>query len=150
MGTLIDWLQAHPAIASAITIASLLVFVGCLFAVPVFVARIPADYFARREPPAGPFRSYGLATRAGLVALKNLLGLLLVALGIVMLLTPGQGLITILLGLILLDGPGKRRFELFVVRQPAVRRSLDWLRRRRGKPPLEIWEPGGEGGARSS
>ena len=78
---------------------------------------------------------------AGLV-LKNALGLLLLACGIVMLVIPGQGLLTMLIGLMLMDFPGKRRLEARLVAVPSVRRSINWLRERAHRAPLAA-APGG-------
>ena len=40
---------------------------------------------------------------------RNLLGGLLILLGLVMLVTPGQGILTIVLGFTIMDFPGKKR-----------------------------------------
>jgi hypothetical protein len=40
--------------------------------------------------------------------LKNTIGAILVILGLIMLVTPGQGLLTILLGLSIMEFPGKK------------------------------------------
>jgi hypothetical protein len=114
-------------------------------AAPWLAGLIPTDYFAHSAPPPSAFREHHPVLRALLLVLKNLLGLLLVVLGILLVLTPGQGLITMLVGFLLIDGPGKRRLELWIVRKRTVRRTLDWLRRRRGKPPLVICPPGADG-----
>lgn len=146
MNAFVDWLRAHPWLVTAGTVGSVAFIVGSLLAVPVVVARIPTDYFARRENPPSAFREHHPVLRVLLLVLKNLLGVLLLAMGLVLILTPGPGVITMLVGAFLIDGPGKRRLELFLLRQRPVRRSLDWLRRRRGKPPLVIWRPGSDPG----
>jgi hypothetical protein len=106
------------------------------------VVRMPEDWFAskRRPLPPGP-KWLALFT----LVLKNLVGLALIAIGLVMSLPgfPGQGVLTILVGVVLVDGPGKRRFELAMVRRPAIRRTLDRIRRKFGKPPLRVMgDPG--------
>ena len=75
----------------------------------------------------------------GLIA-KNLLGWLLIVIGIVLSVPgiPGQGLLTIFLGLLLVDIPGKRRLIHFLARQPGVLRLLNYLRAHFGRPPLVI------------
>ncbi|HZH33541.1 MAG TPA: hypothetical protein VEX64_01810, partial [Pyrinomonadaceae bacterium] len=72
------------------------------------------------------------------VILKNLLGVFLIALGLVLSLpgVPGQGLLTILLGLIMIDIPGKRPLEARIIQRPAIRSAIDTLRARFNKPPL--------------
>jgi hypothetical protein len=78
--------------------------------------------------------------RALAIAAKNVLGILLVLIGIVMALpgVPGQGFLTILIGITLVDFPGKRRIELSLIRRPAVFRAVNQLRQRFGHPPLQI------------
>jgi hypothetical protein len=71
---------------------------------------------------------------------KNILGVLLVAVGIVMSLpgVPGQGLLTVLLGIMLLDFPGKRSVEQKLLKRPAIQNAITRLRKRFDKPPLEL------------
>ena len=72
--------------------------------------------------------------------IKNLLGAILFVLGVIMSLpgVPGQGILTILLGLMLLDVPGIRRLERKLVRRPKVFRTINRIRARYHKPPLEL------------
>jgi hypothetical protein len=69
--------------------------------------------------------------------LKNLLGLLLVVLGLIMLVTPGQGIVTLLIGLLLMNFPGKYHLERWLVLRPGVLKGLNWLRRRQGQLPFD-------------
>lgn len=68
------------------------------------------------------------------------MGLLLLLAGVIMLVTPGQGVITVLIGLILMDFPGKYGLERKLVTQPAVLRSINWLRAKADQPPLVLGE----------
>ena len=130
-----DWLAVCGAV-------SLALFVGSLLALPSLLARVPHDYFATRERPRSRFvAGRHPAVRWSLRVAKNLAGLGLVAAGVAMLLLPGQGVLTIFAGVMLLDLPGRRRLELAVIRRPAVLRAVNWIRRRRGRPPLEVWRP---------
>lgn len=109
------------------------------------LSRLPADYFRGQHRPLFFGEEHpvlGWLVRIG----KNLLGLALVALGIVLSLpgVPGQGLLTIFLGLLLIDYPGKRRLERWLVSQPRVKSAIDALRKARGRPPLELDEPDAE------
>lgn len=117
--------------------ASLLLFLATLVAVPLVVTRLPADYFVR--PTRSEWRKSSqlpLAT-ACFGALKNLVGLVLVVLGAVMLVTPGQGLLTLLVGLLLMNFPGKYRLERWLVLRPGMLPALNWLRRRQGHEEFE-------------
>lgn len=119
--------------ASAISLVAL---VGTLLALPWAVTRLPADYFNRPQR-----KSWRDATRfpllnVALVVLKNTLGLLLALLGVAMLFTPGQGLLTLLAGLALMNFPGKYRLERKLALSPGVLRGINWMRERRGYPPM--------------
>jgi hypothetical protein len=72
---------------------------------------------------------------------KNVLGVVFVLAGIAMLILPGQGVLTILAGIMLLDFPGKRTLECRVVSQPAVLKSINWMRQRAGHAPLVVGRP---------
>ncbi|MBL8850214.1 MAG: hypothetical protein JNG89_11045 [Planctomycetaceae bacterium] len=72
--------------------------------------------------------------------LKNGLGVVLVLVGLVLSLpfVFGQGVLTILIGVSLLDLPGKRRLELAIIRREAVHKSINWIRKKAGRPPLTM------------
>ena len=90
----------------------LVTFVGSLGLTAWILVRLPRDYFHSSHAREFWTDKPAAVRWAGLVA-KNLAGLLLVVLGIIMSLpgVPGQGLLTILLGLVLMDIPGKRPLE---------------------------------------
>ena len=112
-------------------------FTVSLAAVGLFVVLLPPTFFlanGRRRFMHG--RHPGL--RWTVIALKNLLGLTLVVVGLGLSLPgmPGQGLLTILIGLILMDFPGKKRLEQKIIGRPKVLGSINRLRARFKKPPL--------------
>ena len=76
------------------------------------------------------------------IVLKNLLGIGLIVLGILLSLpgVPGQGLLTVLVGVTLLDVPGKRRFERKLLSRPVVMRNVNRVRERFGREPLQLEE----------
>ncbi|HKP45763.1 MAG TPA: hypothetical protein VJT50_04125 [Pyrinomonadaceae bacterium] len=114
-------------------------FAVSLAVVSLILVRIPPDYF--REDRAESFWSgrHPVVRLIGMLA-KNLLGVVLVALGVVMSIpgVPGQGILTILLGIMLLDFPGRQKFERKLVSQPRVLKNVNKLRRRFGKPKLQL------------
>ncbi len=69
--------------------------------------------------------------------MKNMLAVVLVVLGVAMLVLPGQGILAILLGVMLGDFPGKLRLQQWILARPNVMKTLNWLRRKFKKPPLE-------------
>jgi hypothetical protein len=128
----LDWWQQGLLAASLF----LVTFLGSLAAAAVVLVNLPADYFQgnRHVPlPAG----HPIVHWVGHI-LRNLLGLLLILLGLLLSLPgiPGQGLLTILIGLMLVDFPGKRRLEQALVSRPRVRGAIDRLRARFARPPL--------------
>jgi hypothetical protein len=133
-------MEFHPLLQEALLwsgVLSLLAVVATLAGAPWVICRLPADYFTRERRESWR-RLGGEPLIAQILALvKNAFGLLLVALGLIMLVTPGQGILTILAGLLLMNFPGKYRLERWLVSRPGVLPALDWLRERRGEPPFE-------------
>jgi hypothetical protein len=107
--------------------------------IAVVMVKIPENYFSSHYQqdfmPNSPF-----LVRWGAVIAKNLFGVFLIILGIILSLpgVPGQGLLTILLGLIMLDIPGKRPLEARIIKRPAILAAINNLRARYNKPPLEL------------
>ncbi len=107
--------------------------------VSFILVKIPANYF-QASHSRELWKGSSPAIRWLGVILKNALGVLLVALGIVLSLPgiPGQGLLTILLGIMLLDFPGRRKLELKLLSRPQVHNTINKLRHKFGKPPLKL------------
>ena len=55
-----------------------------------------------------------------------------------MLVLPGQGIFTIMIGLMLSNYPGKHAIERKFIGIPNVLKSINWLRKKSDKPPIEI------------
>ena len=136
--TIQGWGLTWPEVFIAAGFSVFAFVAGSAFATFVLV-RLPANYFhsshareflAERNPV---LRTFG-------VVAKNLLGAVLVVLGVVMAVpgVPGPGVLIILLGVMLLDFPGKRDLETRFVRRPRVFRSINALRARFDKPPLVL------------
>jgi hypothetical protein len=108
-------------------------------AIAVVMIKIPANYFSSHYQqdfmPNSPF-----LVRWGAVILKNILGVILILIGLALSLpgVPGQGLLTILLGLIMLDIPGKRPLEAGIIKRPTILAAINKLRAKYNKPPLDI------------
>ncbi|MBT6854644.1 MAG: hypothetical protein HOA09_03555, partial [Nitrospina sp.] len=86
----------------------------------------------------GSWRHRHPALRFATHVVKNLLGVVLLLMGIAMLVLPGQGILTMLIGISLLDFPGKRTLEKKIVCHPSVHRAIDKIRQRAGQPPLVL------------
>jgi hypothetical protein len=115
----------------------LITFSFSLGIVSFILVRIPPDYF-KKDNPRKVLPNHHRAVRSLVIVLRNILGVFLVALGIVLSLpgVPGQGILTILLGIMLLDFPGKRGLEYKLVSRPKVRQAINKLRNKFGKPEL--------------
>ncbi|MDQ3798238.1 MAG: hypothetical protein M3384_02205 [Acidobacteriota bacterium] len=139
-----DWLSQKW---QSFTLEQVLIFAGLFLASLVFsfvvlavvMVKIPENYFSSHYQqsfmPNSPF-----LVRWGVVIAKNLLGVFLVMLGVILSLpgVPGQGLLTILLGLIMLDIPGKRPLEARIIKRPSILSAINNLRGRFNKPPLVL------------
>jgi hypothetical protein len=120
-----------------------LLFVASFFInlaiVSFILVKLPKDHFSKSRKTkfwSGPRPALHAAKVIG----KNIAGILLVALGVVLSLpgVPGQGLLTILLGVMLLDFPGRHRLEQKLLSKPSIVNSINRLRKRFDKPPLEL------------
>ncbi len=141
---MIEWLSNQWAALSwqsvGIGLALFLIsFTISFAAIGIVMVKIPENYFSshyeRDFLPGSPW-----LVRWGAVILKNILGVFLIALGIVLSLpgVPGQGVLTILLGLIMIDIPGKRPIEARIIQRPTVLAAINKLRAKYDKPPLVL------------
>jgi hypothetical protein len=131
------WFAAHEAQLWWLGVGSAVTCVVSLATVPWLAVRIPADYFTRERRPDLRWSRLHPGLRVVLQLGRNLLGVVLVGMGIAMLVLPGQGVLTILLGMMLLEFPGKYTLECWLASRPAVYRTLNWLRGRAGVPPIQ-------------
>lgn len=137
-GSGVEWSWPYVAVGVALFVVT---FVLSIAAVTFVLVKLPPTYFQ-----AGHSRDFWTdrhrAVRWSGMLLKNLFGLILLLLGIVMAFpgVPGQGVLTILLGLMLLDFPGKRALEYKIVSRPKVFRAINGLRARFGRPPMVLDE----------
>lgn len=126
-------LRDEVALGVALFVVTTLGSIGIATAV---IVRMPTDYFVGGK---GSVRAHWVW-----VLLRNLLGAVLVAAGVVLAIpgVPGQGLLMILVGIVLLDIPGKHALERRLVARPGIRSALDRIRARFGKPPFDPPGPG--------
>jgi hypothetical protein len=123
-----------------LAVALFVITFGASLAVISFIlVKIPSTYFQRSHarnfwPDRHPTLRW-----AGLIG-KNLLGIVLVLLGILMSIpgVPGQGVLTILLGIMLIDLPRKRQLEYKILSRPMVLEKINRLRHKFSKPPLVL------------
>ena len=128
------WEVAVAATAVGVTSA-----VISVFAVGAVLARLPADYFSNPDARARNEARHPV-THVLLVVGRNLLGYVLIVLGVVLSLpgVPGQGVLTILMGVMLIDLPGKDRAARWLVTRRPVLAAVNRMRARVGREPLVV------------
>ena len=127
-----DFIHAHATMLAWVGgITTALSILGIL-AVPKVLCLLPEDYFLKLGSP--PSQTH-LPTKR---ILLNLAGLLIVGIGIVLCLVPGQGLLTILLGLLVMHFPGKEKLILRLVCRPSCGKALNCIRKKGSRPPFDF------------
>jgi Putative transmembrane protein (PGPGW) len=114
---------------------SALLLVSTAFVGGVVLIWLPANYFTRRS---SNWRDQHPLVYWSLLVGKNLLGVVLIVAGVLMLVLPGQGLLTILIGLLLMSFPGKRKLVARLIERAHLLGTMNRLRGRFGRPPLEL------------
>jgi hypothetical protein len=130
---------AHWQLLKGASLGLALASIACIVSAAIavwFIVRIPATYL-NGDTSTRPSSQHPILRWTAIV-LKNALGVVLIVVGVVMLITPGQGVLTIAIGILLVDFPGKRRLVRTIFRRPRVRKTVNKLRARFGKPPLEM------------
>lgn len=118
-------------------LVSIGMFVLSLISIPLIIVRIPEDYFCRQRESSF-WKRLNPALRLILLLLKNVLGVILLLMGVLMLVLPGQGLLTILFGVALIDFPGKHILIRRLIAYPKVFDSINWIRNKANKQPLRL------------
>jgi archaellum biogenesis protein FlaJ (TadC family) len=136
----ISWFGQYQEVFAWLALSSLITFVISLLSLPWLVARIPEDYFLHNKRHPAPLKQNHPVIRMALLIGKNVLGVILLAGGIIMLFIPGQGLLTIAMGMLLMDYPGKFGIERRLARNDNVLNGLNWLRARARALPLQVDE----------
>jgi hypothetical protein len=133
-----------PSVLTAVGIVSLVAFGVSLLAIPYVVNRLPPD-FLRKQAHGPETPSASSPGKLALRVLRNLLGVVLLLLGILMLVLPGQGIFAIVVSLVLLDFPGKKRLLRRFLSSPRVLSVGNRIRKRAGKEaflPVDDAGPG--------
>ncbi len=117
---------------------SFIMFVGSLGVVWSIIVLLPQDYLVSEHSVIRRRLAGHPVLRATLVVAKNILGLLLIAAGLVMLITPGQGVLFLLIGVSMLDMPGKQHAINRILSKYHVIQPINRIRARAHRPPLEI------------
>jgi hypothetical protein len=135
---MLTWLRGHETLLWWLGTLSIVIYVGTLAALPMAVMRLPADYFRRDAHHSTRHHTQSAALWLLSLLGKNLLGIILVCMGVAMLVLPGQGILTMFMGLMLMTFPGKRALVQRLVQQPGVLRTMNWIRAKGHQPALDL------------
>jgi hypothetical protein len=135
LSTVQQYVSAETLVA--LTVLSIVFFVGSLIAIPFILVRLPTDFFDIRVPRPWMEDHHPVLRVLGHLV-KNVVGAIFLFVGFLMLFLPGQGILTMLIGISMLDFPGKRKLEAKLIGQPAVLNTINGMREKFGKPPLII------------
>ena len=135
LSTVQQYVSAETLVA--LTILSIVFFVGSLITIPFILVRLPTDFFDIRVPRPWMEDHHPVLRVLGHLV-KNVVGAIFLFVGFLMLFLPGQGILTMLIGISMLDFPGKRKLEAKLIGQPAVLNTINGMREKFGKPPLII------------
>lgn len=130
MNRIIEMAVQYSSVLAWVSAVSVAGAVFGLLGVSWLVCRLPSNYFMGFENP----KTVPKLFRPQIQIAKNLAGGVMVCLGLIMLIVPGQGLLTLFLGLVIMDFPGKRKVIRFLIRLKTIQNSLNWIRRKKGRP----------------
>ena len=136
LNSLLEMFEAYRSLIIWFGSISLFIFLFSLLTIKWLVALIPEDYFINRK--ASKMRSSNPVLWYIVLIIKNVAGYSLVLGGIMMLVLPGQGVFTIIIGLMLSNYPGKYSIERKFIAIPSILKSINWLRNKSNKPPLNL------------
>ncbi len=137
LATIEEFVKTHSTIFGTVSGLSLALLILTLLIMPIVLIRLPADYLTHAERKVIYRQIHHPLIGFLIFTGKNILGVCLIALGILMLLTPGQGLLTILAGIAAGNLPGKYRLERWLLTRKAVWRSVQYLRQKGGVEPMQ-------------
>ena len=135
-----EWVSGWHLVLFSVALAMTMAALSAAL-VAVVLIRLPADYFVNPESRARNVARHPV-THVLLILGRNLLGYVLVVLGVLLSLpgVPGQGVLTILMGVMLIDLPGKDRAARWLVTRRPVLAAVNRMRARVGREPLQVEE----------
>jgi hypothetical protein len=133
---LLEIFEAYRSLIIWFGSISLFIFLFSLLTIKWLVALIPEDYFINKR--VSKIRSINPLLWYVFLIIKNIIGYSLILGGVMMLVLPGQGIFTIIIGLMLSNYPGKYSIERRFIAIPSILKSINWLRRKSNKPPINL------------
>lgn len=135
---MIVFIHNHEGLFLLLVTASIIGLIASLVLVPWMLIQIPHDYFSHKKRQKHQWRNQPPIVRLLFFLIKNILGVVFIISGIIMLFIPGQGIITIIIGVILTDFPYKYKIERWIIKHPTILKSINQLRKKVKKSPLEL------------
>ena len=137
---IITWSSMNSNLLFFLGSLSIFILMISVFMMILIISFLPENYFKseNRNLISSIQNSNYPILKLLVLIIKNFFGVLLLMSGILMLVLPGQGILTIITGLVFMDYPGKYKFERKLLRQKGVINSINWIRSRLSKPPLEV------------
>lgn len=132
-----EWLEKNSYILLYLGVFSFCIFFMSIFGIKYFAAKIPQDYFTKKQR-VSKLKDSSVVLRLFYMITKNLIGYIFIILGILALVLPGQGILMILIGLVMSDYPGKQNLEKRIISIKTVRRGINWLRKKSGVEEIEF------------
>lgn len=120
------------------TVVALIAFFASMLLIPLIVLYIPSDYFTHPKRQKYLPEHYAPLLQWVLIILKNLIGVVFIVAGIAMLFLPGQGILTIIAGLFFVNFPYKYRVEKWIITRSKVLKTVNWIRKKAKRDPLQI------------
>ena len=136
LNSLLEIFEAYRSLIIWFGSISLFIFLFSLLTIKWLVALIPEDYFINKR--VTKIRSINPLLWYVVLIIKNIIGYSLILGGVMMLVLPGQGIFTIIIGLMLSNYPGKYSIERRFIAIPSILKSINWLRRKSNKPPINL------------
>lgn len=134
---IISWTEQHPYLLYSMITLSAVTFIGSLILIPWIIIRMPENYFLDEQRHLSQIHEFHPMYYLAIRISKNLLGTLLFIAGLFMFILPGQGILTMLIGISLTDFPRKFQVERWFARKEKVLRTLNWIRHKAQRPPLQ-------------
>jgi len=118
------------------SIISLITFILSIVFIPFIVINLSPEYFKYKRKSLIDYKNPIL--RYFVLIIKNILGYIIILLGIIMLFIPGQGLLSITIGLLFINFPGKKKLEYKFFTNKKISSAINAIRRRAGKEEINF------------
>ncbi|MBN2279161.1 MAG: hypothetical protein JXQ65_01125 [Candidatus Marinimicrobia bacterium] len=119
-----------------ISLISVITFLGSIILIPFLIINLSPDYFSGKKKSLYLYKHPLI--RYIILILKNVMGFLLIIMGIVMLFIPGQGLLSIAIGLLFINFPGKKKLEYKFFTNAKIASVINHIRSRAGKNEIDF------------